>query len=133
MKDILHDIQQYNPHLTISKVVAFFERKGLTITKSMIQNYVRDGLLPPPVGKRYYTHKHLAVLALVLKLKTVYEMADIKAVIEPLMDAEGISLELYRQCVRSAGEIGMPQSDILTMMAYSVDVKDEALRRIHNV
>ena len=132
MQDILKDIEQYNPQLTISKVIALFERKGLTVTKSMIQNYVRDGILPPPVNKRYYTPKHLAVLVLVNKLKTVYELAYIKAVLTPLMDKEGIPLEIYRQCIQKTEIITLPQcaEDTLALMAYSVDIQDEVINRL---
>jgi len=139
MQDILQDIQQYNSQLTISQVVTFFGRKGLTVTKSMIQNYVRDGLLPPPINKRHYTHKHLAALALIDSLKTVYEMTAIKTVLLPFMDDEGIPLELYRECIRKTGEMATSwqenvapvfSGENLFLMAHSVDLKDEALERL---
>ena len=119
MQDILRDISQYTKQFTISQVVTFFDRKGLLITKSMIQNYVRDGLLPPPSNKRYYTHKHLATLALITKLKTVFEMSDIKAAMSPYIDNEGVPLEIFRN---------LPET--LAIMAQSVGLKDEALRRL---
>lgn len=134
MQDVLQDIHQYNHHFTISQVVTFFERKGLVITKSMIQNYVRDGLLPPPVNKRYYTHKHLAVLSLVVKLKTVYEIAEIIKVLRPLMDSEGIPLEVYRECIRESSNVSLPQNvGVLALMAHSIDVKDEVLLQLKKI
>ena len=132
MQDILSDIKQYNQNLTISQVVIFFERKGLMITKNMIQNYVRDGLLPPPVNKRHYTHKHLAVLALACKLKTVYELSDIKSILLPLIDGEGIPLDVYKQCIQKTQAMELPQGneDTLALMAHSVDIQDEVIRRM---
>ena len=138
MQDILHDIRQYSHHLTISQVVTFFDRKGLIITRSMIQNYVRDGLLPPPVNKRHYTHKHLATLALIVKLKTVYEMPHIKALLQPLMDNEGLPLEIYHQCIQGTEgfrfqqdlQQGFEHMDTLVLMAHSIDLKDEVIRRL---
>jgi len=139
MQDILQGIHQYNRHLTISQVVTFFERKEITVTKSMIQNYVRDGLLPPPVNKRYYTHKHLAALALIDSLKTVYEMTAIKAVLSPLMDEEGIPLETYQYCIQKTGEMALSwqknvaqifADELIFLMAHSVDLKDEAMERL---
>lgn len=136
MRDILLNIHQYPARLTISNVVKFFEQRGVTVTKSMIQNYVRDGLLPPPVNKRYYTHKHLAALAFIDMLKTVYEMTVIKAVLRPLMDEEGIPLEVYHQCVHKTGEMAvrwqesiapLVLEDTLFLMVHSVDLKDEVL------
>jgi len=127
MRDILHDIQQYNSQLTISQVVTFFERKGVTVSKSMIQNHVRDRLLPPPVNKRHYTHKHLAALAVISVLKTVYEMADIKTALMPLIDNEGISLTAYQSIINKTIAY-----EVILLMVQSADLKNEALRRLHN-
>ena len=137
MRDILHDIGQYSQHLSISNVVTLFERKGVTITKSMIQNYVRDKLLPPPVNKRHYTHRHLAVLALATSLKTAYEMVDIKAALLPLMEEDGIPLESYHQIVEKTNEFSLAPhnrklEDPLILMTYSVDLKEKALQRLGN-
>lgn len=131
MQNILKDLQQYSQKLTISQVMTFFERKGLTITRSMIQNHVRDGLIPPPLGKRYYTHKHIAALVLITKLKTVYEMNHIKAVIAPLMDEEGLPLEVYYDCINKTEELPTHKNlNTLVLMAHSVDLKEEALIRV---
>lgn len=96
MYDPLQDINHYSQTLTISQVVKFCEKKELGLTRAMIQNYIRDGLLPPPVNKRHYTQKHLAGLVMIVYLKTVFEMSDIKAALTPLMDGEGLPLETYR-------------------------------------
>ena len=131
MQNILQDIHQYSQQFTISQVVTFFDRKGITISKSMIQNYVRDGLLPPPIKKRYYSHKHLATLALIDGLKAVYEMAAIKTVLLPLMDEEGLPLEIYREIVQESEELDMQEGmKPLLLMVHSADLKSEALRRI---
>lgn len=92
----LHDIRHYSPTLTIAQVLKFCERKSLPITRPMIQNYIRDGLLPPPAG-RIYTHKHLAALAVISRLKSVFDMPAIKKALTPHMDTEGLPLEKYEQ------------------------------------
>lgn len=144
MRDILQDIEQYPKHLSISKVITYFERKGVTITRSMIQNYVRDGLLPPPLNKRHYTHKHMVVLAIVSLLKMVYDMTHIKAALSPYMEEEGISIELYRRLIGATNrfvngrEYGFAttngfatdneeSADPLVLMAYSADLKNQVL------
>ncbi|MCL1842445.1 MAG: DUF1836 domain-containing protein [Defluviitaleaceae bacterium] len=96
MTDPLHDIRHYSPTLTISQVMKFCEKKGLNITRAMIQNYVRDKLLPPPVNKRFYTHKHLAALVLIERLKTVFDIPTITRALLPFMDNEGIPLDIYQ-------------------------------------
>jgi len=96
MTDPLADIHHYSPNLTISQVIKFFEKKALPISRPMVQNYIRDGLLPPPVNKRVYTHKHLAALVTICRLKGIYDMPAIKAALEPHLDEEGLPLETYK-------------------------------------
>jgi len=97
MKDPLNDIKQYSPTFKIKQVVEFFERKDVGITRAMIQNYIRAELLPPPVNGRLYTHKHLAALVMIDKLKTVFEIGTIKEALMPFMDDEGLPLEIYTE------------------------------------
>jgi len=77
-------IATLSDELTISQVVKFFEKQGRSFTKTMIQNYVRVGVLPPPLDKRYYTRDHLIMLALIDSLKSVHSLEEIKAVLEPI-------------------------------------------------
>lgn len=77
-------IATLSDELTISQVVKFFERQGRSFTKTMIQNYVRVGVLPPPVEKRYYTKNHLVLLTLIDNLKAIYSLEEIKTVLMPI-------------------------------------------------
>lgn len=92
--DPLFDLHHYSPTLTIIQVIKFSMKKDLGVTRAMVQNYIRDGLLPPPNG-RVYTHKHLAALVIIQKLKTVFDMPTIKAALTPHLDAEGLPLDTY--------------------------------------
>jgi len=85
--------------MTIAQVLKFCEKKSLGITRGMIQNYIRDGLLPPPVNKRKYTHNHLAALVLIDRLKTVFDIPTIQSVLVPLMDEHGIPVDDYFKLV----------------------------------
>ena len=95
MANPLDDIRHYSPKLTISQLIKFFEKKKMSLTRGMVQNYIRDGLLPPPADKRFYTHKHIAALVVICKLKTVFDIPTIQKTLMPLMDDEGLPLELY--------------------------------------
>ncbi|HHW32254.1 MAG TPA: DUF1836 domain-containing protein [Clostridiaceae bacterium] len=83
-KDDQVKIATLSDELTISQVVKFFDRQNRNFTKTMIQNYVRVGLLPPPFEKRYYTKNHLILLALIDNLKEIYTLEEIKAVLQPI-------------------------------------------------
>ena len=105
MYDPLNDINQYNKTLTIAQLIKFCEKKGLDITRPMVQNYIKIGLLPPPVGKRFYTHGHLAALAVITNLKSVYEIEKIREILTPLMAEDGLPLEIYKKLVEKRTEL----------------------------
>jgi len=105
MNDPLNDIRHYSPTMTISQVMKFFEKKGIGITRAMIQNYVRDGLMPSPLRKRLYTHNHLAALVLIDRLKTVFDIPTIHAAMKPYMVEDGLPIESYNHLMDKLGEI----------------------------
>lgn len=53
------------------------------MTKSMINNYVKAGLLPRPAGKKY-DREHLAILLMIYVLKQALNMESIGAMLEIL-------------------------------------------------
>lgn len=83
--NILSDLHTFNDEMTISQVVRFFEKNNLIFTKTMIQNYVRIGVIPPPEDKRYYTRKHIVLLSLINSLKNIYSLDEIKLVFDPVL------------------------------------------------
>ena len=54
---------------------------GPVVTTSMVNNYVKNGLLPHPEKKRY-TREHLAYLIAITFLKQVVSISDIKEGLE---------------------------------------------------
>jgi len=101
----LSDIRHYSPTMTISQVMKFCEKKSLHITRAMIQNYIRDGLLPPPVNKRFYTHNHLAALVMIDRLKTVFDIPTIQKVLVPQMDDEGLPMNSYSMLIQKTDKL----------------------------
>ena len=84
-QDALQNMQNYNDEMTISQVVRFFEKQGVEFTKTMIQNYVRVNVIPPPVDKRHYIKDHLILLTLIHNLKNIYSLDDIKKLFRPIL------------------------------------------------
>ena len=78
-------LNTFNDEMTISQVVRFFNKQGKNFTKTMIQNYVRVGVLPPPLDRRYYTRNHLILLSLIDNLKAIYSLDEIKLVLAPIL------------------------------------------------
>ena len=77
-RDLLAGLHRFASEMTISQMVVFFGRQDVRFTKTMIQNYVRIGLLPPPVSKRFYHFGHLALLTIIDACKDVLSLDEMK-------------------------------------------------------
>lgn len=104
--DSLPDIDLY-----MDQVVTYMERQmGIfvndqndrIITSSMINNYVKDKLIPRPEKKKY-SREHLGYLLTVCMLKPVLPIADISKLINSQMDKKEMS-ELYESFCRAQDE-----------------------------
>ncbi len=63
-------------------------RKDAVLTAAMVNNYIKDGLIPHPNGKRY-SREHLAMLTAVCICKQVLSVKDISLVLsDELRDNE---------------------------------------------
>ena len=55
------------------------------LTKTMINNYTKNNLLPPPVKKKY-SREHIYVLTFIYYLKNILSISDIQKLLNPLTD-----------------------------------------------
>ena len=53
------------------------------LTKTMINNYTKNDLLPPPVKKKY-SKEHIYVLTFIYYLKNILSISDIQKILHPL-------------------------------------------------
>jgi len=96
-----------NLDLYMDQLLTFIEDnlKGLgrnpddkIITKTMINNYAKDGIIAPPIKKKY-NRRHVILLILIYYLKQVLSLNDIKTLFQPILndpsseDDDIISLE----------------------------------------
>ena len=65
-----------------------------TLTKTMINNYTKNKMMPPPVKKRY-SRDHLIFLIYIYYMKSVMSISDIQKMMEPLLDEDMTSEKLY--------------------------------------
>lgn len=56
-----------------------------TLTKTMINNYTKNELLPPPDKKRY-SKDHIIILIYIYYLKNMLSISDIQTMLKPLID-----------------------------------------------
>ena len=115
-RDVLKSIQQYKPvpwdmipdiGLYMDQVITFITRMYEPLygdqtvgylSAPMINNYVKSKLIPRPTGKKY-SREQIALLAMIVALKQVSSMEDIRVMLTP---ADGMTIEqLYTQfCAR---------------------------------
>ncbi len=89
------------------------------LTKTMINNYTKNNLLPAPIKKKY-SRDHLYILAFIYYFKSILSINDIKTILDPLtqhfFDTDNASQldtiykEVYNMCKSDVSSIS---SDIL--------------------
>ena len=112
--DIMHDIND-NSHiqiedipeykLYISQMEELFDKKlgsieeldddKKVISKTMIQNYIKDGLVMPPDGKSY-NKNHIILLIFIYNLKSILTIKDIKKLLFPIINMSLKSKQVLR-------------------------------------
>ncbi|MBQ1326607.1 MAG: DUF1836 domain-containing protein [Eubacterium sp.] len=60
-------------------------KEDKTLTKTMINNYTKNKLLPPPVKKKY-SKEHIIILIYIYYLKNVISIGDIEKLLFPMTD-----------------------------------------------
>ena len=60
-------------------------KEDKALTKTMINNYAKNKILPPPVGKRY-NKNHMLILLLIYYYKSMLSLSDIRTVVDPLAE-----------------------------------------------
>lgn len=120
-----------NIELYMDQVTTFMDRRlkstsrypgeDKILTKTMINNYAKNDLLPPPVKKKY-SKEHILLLIFIYYFKGILSINDIQTLLKPITDrffrkSGDFSLEdLYRE----ASTMGMQQIEIM-----KTDVKEK--------
>lgn len=102
------------------------------LTKTMINNYAKNNLLPPPVKKKY-SKEHIMVLIFIYYYKGILSISDIQSLLNPLTDRffktdENFNLETIYDEVFSMeqAEVEAMKQDILKTYAESKNMFSEA-------
>ncbi len=84
-----------NIDLYMDQVTTFMDKKMRSrtrnpqedkiLTKTMINNYAKNDLLPPPVKKKY-SKEHMLVLIFIYYFKNILSIGDIESVLHPLTE-----------------------------------------------
>lgn len=93
----------------ILSLVADAQQKGAEhfaerqLTKTMINNYSKDGLIMPVKGKKY-TKEHIVQMLLVCSLKNTLSMTEIKRILSDLYEKEIPLIDSYDDYHAAAAE-----------------------------
>lgn len=99
---------------------------GKVLTKTMINNYTKAKVLPPPVKKKY-GRTHIMLLIVIFHLKSVLSIKDIAALFQPIFalptkeDAEKQTEKIY------AGFIYLQKATLTYMQASAEGIIDDTL------
>ncbi len=101
------DLEIYMDQLTtyLDKRLSFYSREAEApfITRSMVNNYSKARLLPPPVSKRY-SRIHMMVLSLICQLKRLFTIQDLGRLLAPVSQ-EKQTEGLYRLFLEAQREV----------------------------
>lgn len=133
-----------NIDLYMDQVTSFMEKQlkstkrneeDKVLTKTMINNYAKNNLLPAPVKKKY-SKEHLLLLTFIYYFKNILSMKDIETLLKPITekyfqsDNEVSISRIYDEiCTFELERTELLQKDIESMFNNSMeafaDVKDD--------
>lgn len=73
------------------------EKNEKIITKTMINNYVKQGIIKPPINKKY-NKEHISSLFVIFILKEVYSINEIEKLIHLAIETSPIEQAYNRFC-----------------------------------
>lgn len=73
------------------------EKDEKIVTKTMINNYVKQNVIKPPINKKY-NKEHVASLFVIFVIKQVYSINDIKKLISLAIETSPIEQAYNRFC-----------------------------------
>ena len=102
------------------------------LTKTMINNYAKNNLLPPPVKKKY-SREHILTLIFIYYFKNLLSIKDIEILLEPITskyfgsDSDFSMTDIYEEvCILEKSRIDSMAKDIARIYKTSLDTFADA-------
>ncbi|MCR5086738.1 MAG: DUF1836 domain-containing protein [Lachnospiraceae bacterium] len=113
------------------------------LTKTMINNYTKNNLLPNP-NKKKYSREHMYLLVFIYYLKNFLSISDVKRIVEPMQqlfygsDSDITLGEIYHRIVETEKDVAQDLGkDVMNKFLVSRgafdDVKDPDEREFLNI
>ena len=107
---------------------------GRVLTKTMINNYAKNKLLPPPVKKKY-SAEHMLILVFIYYFKGILSLQDIHSLLGPLSERffhtdnsvgiSGIYSEIMEACSKETDRLRADISDFIEKAGRTFQDADE--------
>ena len=112
----------------MNKQLDLFERDDNTtlLTSSMINNYVKDGILERPNQKKY-SRDHLAILSIICMLKQVLSIPDIASLLKSTRENTEEKKLLYEGFCSAQNEV---LKEVCSRVDKAAEQGDEELRHL---
>ena len=101
------------------RAVTRYPKEDKILTKTMINNYAKNDLLPPPIKKKY-SKEHVLVLIFIYYFKSILSISDIQTLLQPITDKyfdngkEFGLKDIYEEVFRmESAEIEMLKKDMM--------------------
>lgn len=93
------------------------------ITPSMINNYVKSGVLPPPKNKKY-NRTHLALLMIICSTKSVLEISTISSIVNNITEKSDVGnvLDRFAEMYESSISTAVKRAKAIASASESEDV-----------
>lgn len=122
------DLEIYMDQLTtyLDKRLGFYNREEGTpfVTRSMVNNYSKAGLLPPTVAKRY-GQVHIMILSLVCQLKRLFTIQDLGRLLASVSEEKAGAEGLYRQFLAAQREAFAETPEMTERLLSALEDGDE--------
>ncbi len=79
MSDFFYDIDNYRACFSVSTLIKLFEKKGLLLTRALVEKYISNKIIPSPKG-RYYFKQHIYLIVFAISLSCVFALAEIQMI-----------------------------------------------------
>jgi DNA-binding transcriptional MerR regulator len=94
------------------------------LTKTMINNYAKNALLPPPVKKKY-SKEHILLLIFIYYFKNILSIHDIQMLLEPLKE------KFFN--AENAFDLNAIYNDVFSMQKEQIEVlKEDIIQKYKN-
>lgn len=114
------------------KNTARYPEKDKILTKTMINNYAKNDLLPPPVRKKY-SKEHVLMLIFIYYFKGILSINDIQTLLNPISERyfqaeDGLNLsDIYEEVFRlEKDQLDVMKKDILDKFETSRETFKDA-------